>query len=523
MVSVVRMRRKMRRVIWMRRLTMRMPKAYDVIKSAVSSQKMKALVHVITTNDLPDLIYLSILPSFLSRLPPSARTLWISFGSLGSEWKFGKRPSRLSYLSLERVENVVDKDGAINLRVTIHDGNVTVTFLDVEGQQSAVNRAIKRVLRDSRGEQYCYSCVFPYVRENAIFARIASYSEDKRCFVPVSGHDSSRFPPFHAASIIQLSFPPPHVTSCSISSLPVEVLSLIFSFSDPALTLSAVCKLWKAVAVPYLQEPGSVAEKYEVLKSYPGAGRLWDNLRFNTRMDHGTVKKVIAGSPNVTKADISAYWNEAEAKILLNAIEGLQGLDDVTFWQGSRKWRKEEIVNFVRRMGDRIKRLSVYGAEDSPASASAGLHLSSCLEYLDLSNYPPVPSLSLPRTIKHLELLNMCPLPSSISEYPLPPLLEHLTIVLVPFFADGKTSILPTPFDFSHLTHLTELYLDGGEETSNLLSHQFFSTFKNATVLRLIRLEYCVVGSLEFPRFARWFVGDESIKIRKRVNGNGIR
>ncbi|KAH8925646.1 hypothetical protein BT69DRAFT_1318120 [Atractiella rhizophila] len=226
-------------------------------------------------------------------------------------------------------------------------------------------------------------------------------------------------------------------------------------------------------------------------------------------MDVGMVMVVITGSPNVTTVELDAFWNEEDAKIVLDAIEGKQ-LYNVTFGTGSRKWRKEEIENFVRRMGDRIRQLKVYVVEESPASASAGLHLSSRLKYLRLFEYPPLPSLSLPRTLKYLELTNICPLPSSISDYPLPPLLEHLMIVLAPFAADGKTSVLPSPFDLSHLIHLRRLILDGGEETSNLISPKLFSTLKNAQVIHSITLYYCVVDLFDFLDFIHWFLGNDS-------------
>ncbi|KAH8927328.1 hypothetical protein BT69DRAFT_822614 [Atractiella rhizophila] len=222
------------------------------------------------------------------------------------------------------------------------------------------------------------------------------------------------------------------------------------------------------------------------------------------------------------------FWNEEEAKIVLNAIPGLKRMDDVTFarW-GSRKWRKEEIENFMRRMGDRIRWLEVYDVEEFAPSASEGLHLSCDLEYLFLCKYPPLPSLSesLPRTLKYLKLSNMCPLPPSISDYPLPPLLYGLTVELAPFSADEKTSILPTPLDLSHLTHLTELILDGGEETSNLIPRHFFSTLQNATSIEEITVEYCVVDWSDFPDFIRWFFGDwrvRGIEQGHRASGNGI-
>ncbi|KAH8924155.1 hypothetical protein BT69DRAFT_1280809 [Atractiella rhizophila] len=225
-------------------------------------------------------------------------------------------------------------------------------------------------------------------------------------------------------------------------------------------------------------------------------------------MDVGMAKEVIAGSPGVTMVRMDAFWSEQEAKIVLNAIEGLKRVDDVMFGSGSRKWKREEIENFTRRMGDRINWLKVDNVEDCPVSTSAGLHFSSRLEYLDLYKYLLLPSHSLPQTLRYLYLSDLCPLPSSISDHPLPLLLEHLTLVLAPFSADGKTSILCTPFDLSHLTQLTELFLDGGEETSNLISREFFSTLKNATAIYRIILRYCVVSSLDFPDFIRWFFGD---------------
>ncbi|KAH8927604.1 hypothetical protein BT69DRAFT_1389390 [Atractiella rhizophila] len=329
----------------------------------------------------------------------------------------------------------------------------------------------------------------------------------------------------HGASVIQLSVPPLEVNPCSIARLPVELLSLIFSFSNDASTLSDVCKLWREVSPPYWDEPDDVVEKYERLKRYPGAGHLWEVLEFDKGISVEQGKELIAGSPNVTKVWMEAFWNEEEVKIVLNAIEGLKRVDDVMFGSGSRKWRKEEIENFMRRMGDRIRWFSVHDVEDSPASASAGLHLSSHLEYLSLYEYPPLLSLSLPCTIKHLKLWNMCPLPSSISDDPLPPLLEHLTVILAPFSGNGKTSILPSPFDLSHLRHLTKLILDRGEEMSNLVSREFFSTLTNAKQIHWITLRYCVVYSFDFPDFIRWFFGDwrvRGIEKEDRVDGKGI-
>ncbi|KAH8925674.1 hypothetical protein BT69DRAFT_1332000 [Atractiella rhizophila] len=285
----------------------------------------------------------------------------------------------------------------------------------------------------------------------------------------------------------------------------------MFSFLDgaEASILSKVCEIWRDVSAPHEREPESLAEKYERLKRYPGTGRLWDGLWLYGSFSVGMVKEVIAGSPNVTEVVMDAFWNEEEASIVLNAIEGLERVNDVTFRKrGSRKWRKEKIENFMRRMGNRIREFRAYDVEDSVPSASKGLHLSSHLEHLHLRRYPPLPSLSLPRSLLYLRLSNLCPLPTSISDYPLPPLLEYLEIVLAPFSMDGTTTILSTPLDLSHLSQLTSLSLDGGEETSNLVSRQFFSTLKNATAINEITLLYCVVDPFDFPDFIRWFFGD---------------
>ncbi|KAH8922152.1 hypothetical protein BT69DRAFT_1282502 [Atractiella rhizophila] len=505
------MKRKMKRTTWMRRLTMRMVKAYDAIKSASSSQKMTALVHFITPLASSKRFDLSILPSFLSRLPASVHTLRISFilsHSLNRDWKPGVMSSKLWNLSLERVKIVVNKDGVINLCIAINGENVTVTFLKVEGHLSAVKRDLLY-----NGP---YTRTFPLLRENAIFTPMASYSEHEERFIPISDDESSSL---HTASIIQLSVPPPDILPRSISCLPMELLSLIFSFSDNASTVSSVSMLWRHVSAPYWDEPGLVVEKHERLQHYPGAGRLWDRLLLYENISVGMAQEVITGSPNAREVGVCAFWNDEEVKSVLDAIERLKRVDDISFrtW-GSRKWRKEEIENFMQRMGDRIRRLEVLDVEDSPAAASEGLHLSSRLEHLDLYKYPPLLSLSLPSTLKCLKLSNICPLPSSISESLLPPLLHNLTLVLAPCSVTGRTSILPTPFDLSHLTRLNELILDGGEETSNVVFRKFFSTIKNAKAIRVITLKYCAVDSVDFPDFIHWFFGNWRVRGAEKGN-----
>ncbi|KAH8927325.1 hypothetical protein BT69DRAFT_1294175 [Atractiella rhizophila] len=473
-----------------------------------------ALVHVITTEHSPDSMHLSILPSLLSRLPPSINMLRISL-IISRSWRtrdLARPSSKLSYLSLERVEDAVDKDGAINVCITINTENVSVTVLAVEGHTSSVERDVKSKINPLA---FYGDRTFPFVRENAIFAPIASYSEQEG-FTPISDDESSTLPSLPTASIIQLSVPPPDAIRPSISGLPVELLSLIFSFSDSIYIVADVCGLWREVSAPYWGEPDSLVQKYELLKRYPGAGRLWNELRINKSIDVEMVKEVIAGSPNVTRVWVDMFWNEEEARIVLNAIESLNQVNDVRFGRGSRKWRKDEIEDFMRRMGDRIRLFRVYDVE-SAASATAGLHLSSHLEHLNLYKYPPLSSLFLPCTLQYLSLSNLCPLPSSILDYPLPPLLERLKIELAPFPTGLKISILPTPLDFTHLTHLTELILDGGEETSNLIPRHFFSTLQNATSIKEITVKYCVVYSLDFPDFIRWFFGNWQMRrVEKR-------
>ncbi|KAH8918692.1 hypothetical protein BT69DRAFT_554285 [Atractiella rhizophila] len=80
-----------------------------------------ALVHLITPvtlgHDTP--IHLSILPSFLSRLPPSVHMLRIAF-VLPLEFRsksYG--PSKSSYFSLEGLENGVEPDGAVSLCIAL--------------------------------------------------------------------------------------------------------------------------------------------------------------------------------------------------------------------------------------------------------------------------------------------------------------------------------------------------------------------------------------------------------------------
>ncbi|KAH8918087.1 hypothetical protein BT69DRAFT_605898 [Atractiella rhizophila] len=474
-------------------------------------ESILAQVNVITSHRC-EALYLSILPSFLSCLSPSIHTLRISFvlSQQLTELDPVKMSSKLSYLSLERIENGVEKDGVANIFITINKKKVTVKFIGVERHGSYVEREAKSFVNsDSYADPY--TCTFPLLRHNSIFAPVAEYSTDETCFIPITDDKSSSIPslPDDLLLIVQLSVPPlPSVIPCIISRLPAELLSIVFSSVYQTASISKVCRAWRAISVPFWREPASAKQAYERLKVYPGAGRLWDELWFDENISVEMVKEVIRGSPNVTAVDVGAFWNEEEAETILRAVEGLRHVYNITFREGSRKWRKEEVENFSWRMGYRIRWLRAYGVV---ASVSPGLLLTPALEYLDLEKYPPLQRLFLPQNLDTLILSNLCPLPSTISDRPLPLLLDHLRIELAPFFPSGNTSILPTPLDLSYLTRLTWLHLDGGEETSNLVSRRLFSTLKNAKAIYKIKVAYCGLDSSDFPDFIRWFFADQRI------------
>ncbi|KAH8915712.1 hypothetical protein BT69DRAFT_858495 [Atractiella rhizophila] len=177
-------------------------------------------------------------------------------------------------------------------------------------------------------------------------------------------------------------------TPSPISRLPNELLCHIFSFlqlsdllgDDPAVVLTGVCQLWRHLSVPYLhQRDMSTADKHNLLELYPGAGRLLNHLAISTKIRVVLLKEIIAGSPNVTHVEMDAFWNGDEAKIVLGAIGSLRRLEFVTFGErGSRKWKNEELENFMQGMGGRVRYLNVWAAEESPSApfASAGLQLS---------------------------------------------------------------------------------------------------------------------------------------------------
>ncbi|KAH8919169.1 hypothetical protein BT69DRAFT_1322327 [Atractiella rhizophila] len=491
-----------------------------------------AQVHLITPvtlgHGIP--IHLSILSSFLARLPPSVQTLRISFILPLAVWR-----SKSSFFSLECLENAIEPDGALNLCIRLEQESIKATFGDYAFMDS----------NDSDVKPFTCTFNLPYNRSQAdiIFDPVALYSKAERRFVPINEWESSPIQSTYLGTFIQLSVSPtriPGVRICAIALLPPELLSLVFEFlslsedesaiegiSNKHLVsftlLSAVCQLWKVVSVPYLFGIVSVKEKHARLKGYSGAGRLWEGLQFETWVDKDIsvdmAREVIAGSPNVTHVYMDAFWNEEEAKIVLDAIEGLAMLEEVIFGSEhsvSRKWKKEEIENFMWRMSARIRFFRAYDVEDSACSTSPGLQLSSDLKYLGLHGYPPLPSLSLAHALTGLRLSNLCPLPPSVSGSCLPSLLEDLTMTLAPYSPDGKFSILPSPLDFSHLKHLTFLRLDGGEDASNLVPAQLFHNLRNAKVIEDIDVRYCVVNweyaGFVFSDIICWFFGDRGLK-----------
>ncbi|KAH8918685.1 hypothetical protein BT69DRAFT_1337960 [Atractiella rhizophila] len=482
-----------------------------------------ALAHLITPVTLlhGTPIHLSILPSFLSRLPPSLHMLRITFLLPIRFWMFGYGPSKSSYFSVAGLENGVEPDGAVILCIALEGEGIMVIFGDTKC------RAFSELERLSPEP---FTCTFhlPDNHSQVLFEPVALYSWKKRRFIPHSEWEESTIPSTGLGTTIQLSLSttrPTGISLCSITHLPTEILSLIFEFlsfdeSDYLVSfkqLSAVCQLWRAVSVPYLNEDVSVKEKHARLTAYPNAGHLWTSLSVDDDISIAMAKDVIAGSPNVTEVAMDAFWNEEEAKIVLHAIEGFMRLDDVMFGgRGLRQWNKDEVENFMWRMGDRIRKLRAVEVEDSASSTSPGLQLSSDLKTLTLHAYPPLPSLSLPLSLTSLRLDNLCPLPPSVSGSCLPPLLEELEIKLASYLPNGKISILPIPLELSHLKHLTHLELDGGEETSNLISPQFFHTLANAKAIGYIEVRYCVVDweftQFVFSDFIRWFFGDRGVK-----------
>ncbi|KAH8916245.1 hypothetical protein BT69DRAFT_795434 [Atractiella rhizophila] len=434
-----------------------------------------ALIHLITPSRLQLSLQISILPSFLSRLPTSIHTLRVIF-DLPPRWKpqdFTTVSRKLSDLD---VSGAIGNDGVVNLFI-VHDlKSVTATF----------SEPVFVHLHDLRADTQTFTTTFPvHDRSNAIFSPLAVYSSLKRQFVPI--HDERCCQTFHQSSvtIIQVSLPTSGVIPCHISRLPVELLSIIMDLlalseeggPTPIRPVSEVCALWRVVSTPYWDEPASAREKHARLGLHRGAGRLWRKVSLARYVKVATLKEIIEGSPNVTKVYMDEFRNEKEAKMVLNAIDGLERLEEVTFGSmGLNKWKTSEIEE-LWRIRQTIRKLTFHGVEDSspPSAPSAldGLRLPPGLTELTLRRSPIFPLPILPTSLKRLALSDMRFPPPCISRFPLPPLLENLSIQLAPYSPDGTTSILSTPLDLSHLAQLTYLYLDGGGESSGLITLTF--------------------------------------------------
>ncbi|KAH8919524.1 hypothetical protein BT69DRAFT_487894 [Atractiella rhizophila] len=492
-----------------------------------------ALVHIIAPepySDSPPQLHLSILPSFISLLPHSIRTIRVSFiidpeptleplekSSESLRESLPRLRPTLSNFSLEylwgSLGSKVDKDDAAKLYLLIQCENAEVSFTRDD------------CLRSFDG---AYDLL-----EDTLDLPLHSESRSQAIFAPVPffsfGDSESN------TTIIQLSHPLASRV-CFISRLPPEILSVIIDFVEPnpcmASTLADVCELWRTISAPYQDYPKG---RHAHLKRYPGAGRLWTELHFFGENDPQIAKELVIGAPNVTSVWLHAFWNEEQAKMVLDAIVSLKKVKEVSFdyWgeNWGRKWNNAEVESFTQRMGDGITKLSASGVKDSSSTSSAdsqslsvGLQLSPNLISLYLYDYPPLPSLSLPQGLRHLDLSVLCPLPPSISSSPLPSLLKRLLIHLESYWANGTISMLPSSLDLSHLTQLTFLSLDGGAETSNLVSYKFFNTLKTATVIENISIWYCVVESPGFPEFISWFFGDRGLKTEadedESVKGN---
>ncbi|KAH8927525.1 hypothetical protein BT69DRAFT_1277916 [Atractiella rhizophila] len=492
----------------------------------ISEPKLDALVYLVIPSQYTPItstsIHFSILPSFLSRLPPTVQalriTFWFSFDDtcdpVGS----------LSSFSLDCLwyspENAVDTDGVASLYITLDTFVLTATFENPAPDYDATD---------------CFTRTFTLLSgdcSQTIFAPIGEHDSSVHMIDDTSSSVSSPDP---NVTIIQLAFPLGSGV-CFISRLPDELLSFIFecvSSSEVDVTeeeienfgssttsrLFAVCHRWNAVSAGHY-EPDSAEEKHARLKINPNAGRLWKSLWFERKVSSDMAKELIAGSPNVAEIVLLAFGNEEEVNVVLTALEGLTRAEKITFkfMEGWRSWRRDEVEHFMRRMEGAVRHLEALDVEDafSTFSASGSLHLPHGFKSLRLDTYPPLTSLALPDTLRRLTLARMCPLPPCISGSALPPRLEYLSLALFPYSPNGTPSVLRAPLELSHLRHLKDLYLDGGDETSNLLPRQFFGTLSNAVAIELIDIEYCAVDWFGFPEFIGWFFG----RVKKVSDGS---
>ncbi|KAH8929806.1 hypothetical protein BT69DRAFT_1345635, partial [Atractiella rhizophila] len=187
-----------------------------------------ALVHLITPvlleHGTP--IHLSILSSFLSRLPPSIYMLRITFVLPIDFWSKGYGPSKSSYFSLAGLENEVEPDGTGSLCIALEEESIAVTFGDAKYHASVELERLSR-------KPFTCTIHLPDNRSQVLFEPVALYSNEKWRFIPLSEWEESTIPSTGLGTTIQLSLSttrPTGIRLCSITQLPTEILSLIFDF-----------------------------------------------------------------------------------------------------------------------------------------------------------------------------------------------------------------------------------------------------------------------------------------------------
>ncbi|KAH8913542.1 hypothetical protein BT69DRAFT_162248 [Atractiella rhizophila] len=172
-----------------------------------------ALAHLITpvelTHGTP--IHLSILPSFLSRLPPSIHTLQVTFDLALEFWSSAL--SKLFCFSLEGLENAVGCDNTMNLSIALEEKSITVTFGDHKHDAS--------VDLDDLDVKPPFTCMFhlPDNRSEAIFDLVALYMSV--LFPLANGKDQPFHPPIGG---------PPSNSHCAQIKLQGSVHTLSPSF-----------------------------------------------------------------------------------------------------------------------------------------------------------------------------------------------------------------------------------------------------------------------------------------------------
>ncbi|KAH8922112.1 hypothetical protein BT69DRAFT_1282542, partial [Atractiella rhizophila] len=170
-----------------------------------------AQVHLITPVTLRHggLLHLSILPSFLSRLPASTHMLRITFVLPLEFWSNSYGPSKSSYFSVEGLENEVEPDGAMILCIALEEESITVAFGDNKRRASV---ELERLSRKP------FTCTFhlPDNRSQVLFEPVALYSKKQRRFIPRSEWEESTIPSTGLGTTIQLSLSTTRPTGISL-------------------------------------------------------------------------------------------------------------------------------------------------------------------------------------------------------------------------------------------------------------------------------------------------------------------